>query len=51
MTDHDLDILFITETWLSPLDYPHITALNTPCYCFIHNPRDSPHPGGGTGIL
>ena len=51
MTDHDLDILFITETWLSPLDSPHISALNTPPYCFIHNPRDSPHPGGGTGIL
>ena len=51
MTDHDLDILFITETWLSTLDSSHITALNTPPYCFIHNPRDSPHPGGGTGIL
>ena len=51
MTDHDLDIHFITETWLSPMDSPHITALNTPPYCFIHNPRDSPHHGGGTGIL
>ena len=51
MTDYDLDILFITETWLSPLDSPLIAALNTPPYCFIHNPRDSPHPGGGTGIL
>ena len=30
MADHDLDILFITETWLSPLDSPHITYLNTP---------------------
>ena len=30
MTDHDIDILFITETWLSPLDSPHIAALNTP---------------------
>ena len=30
MTDHDLDILFITETWLYPLDSPHIAALNTP---------------------
>ena len=51
MTDHDLDILFITETWLSPNDSPHIAALNTPPYCFIHNPHDSSHPGGGTGIL
>ena len=51
MTDHDLDILFIIETRLSPQDSPHIAALNTPPYCFIHNPRDSPHPGGGTGIL
>ena len=51
MTDYNLDILFITETWLSPLDSPHIVALNTPSYQFIHNPRNSPHPGGGTGIL
>ena len=51
MTDHNLDILFIIETWLSPLDSPHLVALNTPPYCFIHNPRDSPHPGGGIGIL
>ena len=51
MTDHDLDILFITETWLSPLDSPHIAALKTPPYCFIHNPRDSPYPGDGTGLL
>ena len=51
MTDHDLDILLITEIWLSPLDSYHIISLNTPPYCFIHNPRDSPHPDGGTGIL
>ena len=51
MIDHDIDILFIIESWLSPLDSPHIAALNTPPYCLIHNPRDSPHPGGGTGIL
>ena len=51
MTDHDLDILFITESWLSPLVSPHIAALNTPHYCFIHNPCDSHHPGGDTGIL
>ena len=30
MTDHDLDILFITETWPSPRDSLHIDALNTP---------------------
>ena len=29
MTDNDLKILSITETWLSPLDSPHIAALNT----------------------
>ena len=51
MTDYNLDILFITETWLSPLDSPLIATLNSPPYQFIHNPRDSPHPGGGTGIL
>ena len=51
MTDYNLYILFITETWLSPLDSPLIATLNSPPYQFIHNPRDSPHPGGGTGIL
>ena len=51
MTEHDLYILFITEIWISPLDSPQIAALNTPHYCFIHNPRDSPHPGCGIGIL
>ena len=51
MTDHDLDILFITETCLSLLDSPPIAALNTPPYCLIHNLRDSPHPGGRSGIL
>ena len=30
MTDHNLDILFITETCLSPLDSLHVAALNTP---------------------
>ena len=51
MNDHNLDILFFTDTWLSPLDFPHLASHNTPPYFFIHNPRDSPHPGGGTGIL
>ena len=51
MTDNDLYILFTTETWLSPLDPPHIAALNISPYCFIHNHRYSPHPGGGTVIL
>ena len=51
MTDHDLNILFITETWLYPIDFPYIAAFNTPPYCFIHNPHNSPHPGGGTGLL
>ena len=51
MTDHDLDILFITETWLSPLDSPHISALNTPPLQFHSQPSRLSHPGGGTGIL
>ena len=25
--DHDLDILFVTKTWLSPLDSPHIAHM------------------------
>ena len=51
MSDLSLDILFITETWLSPIDTPHIAELNSPPYTFIHHPRDSKHPGGGIGIL
>ena len=49
MTDHDLDILFITETLLSPMDSLHIAALNThPTVSFttlatLHH--------GGTGLL
>ena len=37
ITNHDLDILFITENWLSPPDSTHIYYLNTPPYYFILN--------------
>ena len=51
MTDHCLDILFITETWLLPHDSPIIAELNTPPYMFMHLPRNSVNHGGGQGIL
>ena len=47
MTDLDFNILHHRNLAISY----HIAALYTPPYCFIHNPRDSPHPGGGTGII
>ena len=51
MSDISLDALFITETWLSPIDTPRIAELNYPPYMFIHHPRDSINPGGGIGIM
>ena len=51
MLDHNLDLLFITETWLTTNDSPIIAALNTPPYLFTHLIRDSNNFGGGIGIL
>ena len=51
MSDISLDVLFITETLLSPSDTPRIAELNYPPYMFIHHPRDSINPGGGIGIM
>ena len=51
MSDLNLDVLFNTKTWLSPIDTPHIAELNSPPYMFIHHPLDSTNPGDGIGIL
>ena len=49
--DTKIDILCITETWLSIKDLPIIASLNTPTTNFIHLPRPGPHYGGGVGNI
>ena len=49
----DLDILFLTETWLrsGSTDNGTINDLTVPGYSFKHKPRKAKHRGGGIGIL
>ena len=50
--EHDLDLIFITETWIMPDDIPLISSLNTGPYSFSHLPRRNTHNyGGGIGII
>ena len=49
--DLDLDILCITETWLSTNDTPIIASLNNDIHHFVHLPRAGTNYGGGIGIL
>ncbi len=45
ITDHDLDVLCLTETWLKPDDY--IILNNTPQdLCYKHEPRPKGRGGG-----
>ena len=50
--EHDIDIVAMTETWLSnkDADLPVIQALTPQGYSFIHHPRSN-RGGGGIGIL
>ena len=51
-SEHDLDLKFITETWIMPDDIPLISSLNTGPYSFFHLPRRNTHNyGGGIGII
>ena len=49
----DLDILFLTETWLQPGSTVNgtINDLTVPEHSFKHKPRKAKHRGGGIGIL
>ena len=50
--EHDLDLIFITETWIMPDDIPLISSLNTGPYSFSHLPRrNTNNYGGGIGII
>ena len=50
--EHDIDIVAMTETWLSnkDADIPVIKTLTPPGYSLVHLPRSS-RRGGGIGIL
>ena len=50
--EHDLDLIFTTETWIMTDDIPLISSLNTCPYSFSHLPRRNTHNyGGGIGII
>ena len=50
IVDRDLDIVCITETWLSTSDTAVINALTPEGYNFRHLPRTD-RRGGGVGVL
>ncbi len=53
VTDHDIDILCLNETWFRPDDAVVIGELSPPGYNFINTPRNysSGDHHGGIGIL
>ena len=51
LTEHDLDLLCITETWLLPSDVAVITAALPPSYSFYHVHRPTDARGGGVGLI
>ena len=54
ITDNKLDIVGITETWLSNNDKNNMLVMNT-CldsgYTLHHRPRNTSRKGGGVGVL
>ena len=54
ITDNRIDIVGITETWLSNDDKNNISVVNT-ClnngYTLLHRPRNTGRRGGGVGVL
>ena len=51
ITDHDVDIMFLTETWLNSEDDVVIGECTPPGYTFLNVPRLSQNRGGGIGVL
>ena len=51
LIEFSIDILIITETWLSHKDCPLLSSLNIDPYSFSHLPRSLGTRGGGLGIL
>jgi hypothetical protein len=51
LTTNDIDILAMTETWLSPdSPQPTLNSLTPPCYSRLHTPRPC-GAGGGVALL
>ena len=54
ITDNRIDIVGITETWLSNDDKNNMSVVNT-ClnngYTLLHCPRNTGRRGGGVGVL
>ena len=49
--ERDIDIMFITETWLNAQDDVVIGECTPPGYAFINAPRNASTRGGGIGVL
>ena len=49
--EHDLDLIIITETWITLDDIPLIESLNTGPYSCSHLPSNTHNYGGGIGII
>uniref|UniRef100_A0A9J7XQL8 Endonuclease/exonuclease/phosphatase domain-containing protein n=1 Tax=Cyprinus carpio carpio TaxID=630221 RepID=A0A9J7XQL8_CYPCA len=50
ITDHNLDVLGLTETWLKPDDYIIINESTPQDYCYKHEPRPKGKGGGVASI-
>ncbi len=46
ITDHKLDVLCLTETWLKPDDYITLNESTPQEYCYKHEPRPKGKGGG-----
>ena len=49
--EHDIDIMFLTETWLNENDQVAIGEVTPPGYVFLNIPRGSGDDHGGLGVL
>ena len=50
ITDHNLDALCLTETWLKPDDYIILNESTPQDYCYKHEPRPKGKGGGVASI-
>ncbi|XP_073690777.1 uncharacterized protein [Garra rufa] len=50
ITDHNLDVLCLTETWLKPDDYIILNESTPQDYCYKHEPRLKGKGGGVSTI-
>ena len=50
ISDNNLDVLCLTETWLKPNDYITINESTTQDYCYKHEPLLK-RKGGGVAVI